>query len=102
MGRVINKLNYTKRWINDIYSALQERGLGVGNYPLEKIGNIIRELGVGSGGSNIDTGPCFTNNIKQLHYNNFVYNYCCPRNKQCFVSNYSITFGAITDEREEY
>lgn len=50
MGRVIDKLNYTKLWVNDIYRALKEKGIKCDDFPLEKIGNEIRKLHLGEGG----------------------------------------------------
>lgn len=50
MGRVVDKLNYTQTWVNDIYRALKEKGIKCDEYPLEKIGNEIRKLHLGEGG----------------------------------------------------
>lgn len=50
MGRVIDKLNYTQTWVDDIYRALKEKGIKCDEYPLEKIGNEIRKLHVTSEG----------------------------------------------------
>ena len=46
MGRVIDKLNYTQTWVDDIYRALKEKGIQCDEFPLEKIGNEIRKLHV--------------------------------------------------------
>ena len=52
MGRVVDKLNYTKLWVDDIYRALKEKGIKCDEFPLEKIGNEIRKLHRADGGGN--------------------------------------------------
>lgn len=52
MGRVVDKLNYTQLWVNDIYRALKEKGIKCDDFPLEKIGNEIRKLHRSEGGGN--------------------------------------------------
>lgn len=49
MNVVKSKLDYTKRWVNDIYLALKEKGIQCDDYALERIGNEVRKLHVYSG-----------------------------------------------------
>ena len=56
MGRVIDKLDYTQTWVDDIYLALKEKGIKCDEDPLEKIGNEIRKLHVKSEGDSATFG----------------------------------------------
>ena len=124
MGRVIDKLNYTQTWVDDIYLALKEKGIKCDEYPLEKIGNEIRKLHVKSEGSgnaifgmqnglrsqSIDIltfkgttdKTLFTSLPIEIDSNKYIYNYYRTNSINYFNNNYKYTFQVLTNEREEF
>ena len=122
MSELLDKIQYTQKWVNDIYNALREKGIDCFDQPLEKIGNSIRKLNIknnefivfgmqnGLRSQSIDIltfkgttdKTLFTSLPIEIDSNKYIYNYYRTNSINYFSNNYKYTFQVLTNEREEF